>query len=72
MAQPATFTLAAEGSYRIEYYGKDAAGNRSKQNAAGVTRRRRPPPVTTLAIDGTQGDNGWYVSNVTGPAAAAR
>ena len=62
---PATFALAAEGSYRIEYYGKDAAGNRSKQISL-ESNIDSIPPVTTLAIDGVKGENGWHLSDVLG------
>ena len=60
----ATFSLAAGGSYRIEYYGQDAAGNRSELTVVeaylDVT-----PPSTTHVIDGVLGNDGWYVSNPT-------
>lgn len=61
---PVTFTLAAEGSYRIEYYGQDAAGNRSKTSAL-EAHLDATPPETGQAIDGAVGENGWHVSNVT-------
>ena len=64
LSAPATFTLAAEGSYRIEYYGQDAAGNRSKLVAV-EAHVDATPPVTGQAVDGTVGENGWHVSNVT-------
>jgi hypothetical protein len=59
-----TFVLTAEGSYRIEYYGQDAAGNRSpvltSEAYVDIT-----PPLTSQAVDGVAGENGWYVSAVT-------
>ncbi len=58
-----TFSLAAEGSYRIQYYGQDAAGNRSPEKTV-EAHVDATPPTTTMAIDGTPGENGWYVSNV--------
>jgi len=60
----AGFTLATDGIYHIEAYGEDFAGNRSIT----VTEEARldtTPPVTDWAKDGTPGDNGWYVSDVT-------
>ena len=60
----ASFSLAAEGSYRIEYYGQDAAGNRSPLTIA-EAHVDATPPVTTEAVDGTAGENGWHTSNVT-------
>lgn len=59
-----TFALAAEGSYRIQYYGQDAAGNRSPLIATEALVDITPP-VTGQAVDGTAGENGWYVSAVT-------
>ncbi len=58
------FTLATDGNYQVEAYGQDKAGNRS----AIVTKAVHvdaTAPVTAWAIDGTLGDNDWYVSDVT-------
>ena len=59
-----TFALAAEGSYRIEYYGQDAAGNRSAQSAL-EAHVDATAPTTTRTTDGVPGENGWYTSGVT-------
>ena len=59
-----SFTLAADGNYLIEAYGEDVAGNRS----ATVTQQAHvdaTKPVTAREIDGTLGENGWYVSDLT-------
>ncbi len=58
-----SFTLAAEGSYRIEYYGQDAAGNRSTLTTT-EAHVDATAPVTSQAVDGTAGDNGWYISAI--------
>ncbi len=41
--QPLPSRLAAEGSYRIEYYGQDAAGNRSEQSTVEAHVDATPP-----------------------------
>lgn len=61
---PMTFSLAAEGSYRIESYGQDAARNRSTQVAV-EAHVDGTAPVTSAAFEDAQGENGWYVGDVT-------
>lgn len=60
----AGFTLTADGAYRIETYGADAAGMRS---AISTTEAHvdGTAPLTGRVIDGVVGDNGWYRSPVT-------
>lgn len=59
-----TFTLTTEGVYLIEYYGQDAAGNRSAVGSLQV-RVDATPPKTAYLIEGEQGENGWYTSPLT-------
>lgn len=56
-----SFTLTTQNVYFIDYYGQDAAGNRS---AVGSTQVRvdATPPATAYLIEGVQGDNGWFKS----------
>ncbi len=56
-----TFTLTNEGAYLIEYYGQDAAGNRSSVSSA-QARVDAIPPATAYLIEGDQGENGWFTS----------
>ncbi len=56
-----TFTLTTEGVYLIEYYGQDAAGNRSAVGSVQV-RVDATPPATAYLIEGEQGENGWFTS----------
>ncbi len=62
--QGAGFTLAADGSYRIESYAVDAAGLRSAVNTI-EAHLDGTAPLTSTLIDGVAGDNGWYRSPVT-------
>jgi hypothetical protein len=59
-----SFTLSSEGTYRIEYYGQDAAGNRSPLMST-EARVDIVPPATGRTVEGTTGENGWYTSAVT-------
>ncbi len=55
---------AADGIYQIEYYGQDAAGNRSAIGAF-QAKLDSTPPSTAYRIEGSQGQNGWYTSPLT-------
>ncbi len=52
------------GCMLIEYYGQDAAGNRSTI-ASLQARLDTTAPTTAYLIEGTQGQNGWYTSPLT-------
>jgi hypothetical protein len=56
--------IAADGSHQIEYYGQDAAGNRSGIGSLQV-KLDSTPPSTAYLIEGSQGQNGWYTSPLT-------
>ena len=62
--QGAGFTLAADGSYRIESYAVDAAGLRSATRTI-EAHLDGTAPLTGKVVDGLAGDNGWYRSPVT-------
>ena len=53
--------FAADGSYQIEYYGQDAAGNRTAIGAF-QAQLDSTPPATAYRIAGSQGQSGWYTS----------
>jgi hypothetical protein len=50
-----------DGQYRIDYYAQDGAGNQSAVQPLEVLLDSKPP-ATAYKIDGTQGQNGWFVS----------
>ncbi len=56
--------IAADGSYQIDYYGQDGAGNRT---AIGTFQAKldSTPPSTAYLIEGNQGQSGWYTSPLT-------
>ena len=56
--------VTTDGAYQIEYFGEDAARNRS---ATGTFQAKldSAPPFTAYLIEGTQGQNGWYTSPLT-------
>src|SRR5438093_552151 len=65
------FHVAGNGSYHLEYFATDQAGNR--EVARSITLQlvggsggggTHAPPVTTSNRGGTKGANGWYVSSV--------
>ncbi|TLZ95668.1 MAG: hypothetical protein E6J95_01785 [Methanobacteriota archaeon] len=65
------FHVAGNGSYHLEYFATDQAGNR--EVAHSITLQlvgssggggTHAPPVTTSNRGGTRGANGWYVSPV--------
>ncbi|MBC7080759.1 MAG: choice-of-anchor J domain-containing protein [Thermoplasmatales archaeon] len=56
-------TVSTEGLYTVEYYSVDVLGSTEsiKSCSFGIAYSM---PITTCIIDGTMGENGWYVSNV--------
>ena len=58
------FQLPADGVYQIDFYGEDAAGNRSATGSA-QARLDVTPPATAYLVEGAQGQNGWFVSPLT-------
>ncbi|PKO23437.1 MAG: hypothetical protein CVU38_04065 [Chloroflexi bacterium HGW-Chloroflexi-1] len=60
----AQIQIAVDGAHQIDYYGQDAAGNRSSTRTTEV-KMDATPPATAYLIDGAQGQNGWYTSPLT-------
>ncbi len=58
------FQITADGTYLVEYFGQDAAGNRTAIGAQQV-RLDATPPATAYVIEGSQGQDGWYTSPLT-------
>lgn len=59
-----SFYLHQEGTYTIEYYARDVYNNSSP--VKNVTLYvDTTPPETGAVLDGAEGDNDWYVSQVT-------
>lgn len=52
------------GTYTITYDVIDLAGNPATQVTRTVNVVAYSPPITIISLSGTQGDNGWYISNV--------
>jgi hypothetical protein len=53
--------IAVDGVHQIEYFGEDAAGNRTAVGTAQV-KLDSTPPSTAYLIEGSQGQNGWFTS----------
>ncbi|MHC1709808.1 MAG: clostripain-related cysteine peptidase [Methanomassiliicoccales archaeon] len=60
-----TFTVGTNGyMYAVEYYAVDVAGNAGVIGDVAVGDSDGIDPVSSADISGTEGNNGWYVSNV--------
>src|SRR5207245_4266153 len=57
------FTLS-DGVHVLEYYATDVAGLNEPAHSATVSIDTQAP-TSAIALSGTSGANGWYVSNVT-------
>ncbi|OPY34463.1 MAG: Fibronectin type III domain protein [Methanomassiliicoccales archaeon PtaU1.Bin124] len=55
---------AAGGSYQVEYYSIDKAGNTEPVNQVTVGATDSTAPTTALVVDGTQGTDYWYTTMV--------
>ena len=58
------FTVSFEGTHIVEYYSTDVAGNTEAVKILDV-KIDTVGPVTSLSLNGTLGENGWYTSTVT-------
>ncbi|MDD1747138.1 MAG: pre-peptidase C-terminal domain-containing protein [Methanomassiliicoccales archaeon] len=63
------FTIDSEGVFLISYYSRDKAGNVEGLSSADV-KIELGPPTTSLSLDGTMGQGGWYVSMLQGNLSA--
>lgn len=64
------FVISQEGLSYVLARSYDNAGNYDQSPIGKFLSIDKTPPVTTLSLDGTLGNNGWYVSNVTGSLSA--
>lgn len=64
------FIISQEGFSYVLGRSRDNAGNYDQSPIGKFLSIDKTPPVTTLTLDGTLGNNGWYVSNVTGSLSA--
>lgn len=61
-----TFTVTSDGEYIIEYYSVDNAGNEEQEKNFTIKIDKTKPETThSLNPSSPDGENGWYVSNVT-------
>jgi Tol biopolymer transport system component len=58
------FTIEGEGATTILAYSQDNAGNPEDPPVSEEVRIDFTPPATTIDVDGTLGDNDWFVSPV--------
>lgn len=58
------FTISSEGTTRIYYKSTDNAGSPESAKSQEI-KIDKTPPITSAAIAGTLGNNGWYLSDVT-------
>jgi outer membrane protein assembly factor BamB len=57
------FSLSSDGTHTIEYWSADLAGDVESPQTR-IVRIDTTAPVTQIALSGTSGSNGWYVSAV--------
>jgi murein DD-endopeptidase MepM/ murein hydrolase activator NlpD len=55
--------LSSEGSHSLKYQSIDVSNNKEEQKSLEV-KIDKTKPITTAQINGTEGENGWYVSDV--------
>jgi thermitase len=58
------FIVGGDGAHTVTYYAVDFAGNIETENSV-IINIDTTPPVTTEALAGTAGLNGWWISDVT-------
>ncbi len=63
------FTIDSEGVFLIRHYARDEAGNVEGPSSLDV-KVELGPPTTSLSLDGTLGQGGWYVSILQGNLSA--
>jgi len=60
------FIITEAGNHILYYYSVDLAGNTEPTSDVDIKIDHDTlPPVTTHEFDGVEGDNGWFVSDVT-------
>ncbi|MEM3445035.1 MAG: DNRLRE domain-containing protein [Thermoplasmata archaeon] len=60
----APFTITGEGVHTLSYYGEDLAGNKEQPHTLQI-KIDATAPVSSHALTGTAGENGWYISDVS-------
>ncbi len=60
----ASFQVTTNGIHQVDYFGQDAAGNRSPTGSLQV-KVDTLAPATAYLIEGTQSQSGWYTSPLT-------
>ena len=58
-----SFNVTAEGENELDYYSVDEAGNVENTHSVDV-KIDNTPPETNYSLNGTLGEEGWYVSKV--------
>jgi len=59
------FSAGTSGSHNVTFYAVDKAGNIETTKWIMTPIADTTKPSTTIDLDGTMGNNGWYVSSVT-------
>ncbi|RDE16934.1 MAG: hypothetical protein C4K47_00630 [Candidatus Thorarchaeota archaeon] len=57
------FTVSGDGEHTVSYYSTDQAGNLEAAESQSF-RIDKTAPAIVISLDGTMGDNGWYVTEV--------
>lgn len=61
---PCQDLLTADGKHNVTYYGEDVAGNVETARIQNIWIDRTKP-VSVSQVDGAEGNDGWFKSNVT-------
>jgi hypothetical protein len=69
MTYDGKFTIDSEGVFLVRHYAIDEAGNVEGPTSMDV-KVELSPPTTSLGLDGTRGQGGWYISTVQGSLSA--
>ncbi|MBE3121618.1 MAG: right-handed parallel beta-helix repeat-containing protein [Thermoplasmata archaeon] len=66
MVYTGSFVVTTDGNYTLYYYSVDFAGNtEATKQVAFRIQHDVVPPVTTHHLDGTMGQNNWFINAVT-------
>jgi hypothetical protein len=61
----ASVTIDQEGQRQLSWFGADENGNEEEERSDTVKLDQTPPSTERTELDGTEGNDGWFTSDVT-------